>query len=80
MQNTLLYFAQADMCRAKSRDWISFSWQFQKKVLISGATDSSSSAAASTMVDAIENGVDNVDRRYTEQVLRAALKKLKDES
>ena len=51
-----------------------------KKVLISGATDRASSAAASTMVDAIENGVDNVDRRYTEQVLRAARKKLKDES
>ena len=80
MQNTLLYFCPGRYVPSEVKGLDKFLMAISKKVLISGATDSSSSAAASTMVDAIENGVDNVDRRYTEQVLRAARKKLKDES
>ena len=80
MQNTLLYFCPGRYVPSEVKGLDKFLMAISKKVLISGATDRASSAAASTMVDAIENGVDNVDRRYTEQVLRAARKKLKDES
>ena len=46
---------------------------------MSGTTDKESAAAANSMVDAIVNGVDNVDERYAKQVIRAALRRLQDE-
>ena len=80
MQNTLLYFCPGKYVPCEVTGLDKFLMAVSKKVLISGATDKESSSAANTMVDAIVNGVNNVDRRYTEQVLRAARKKLKDES
>lgn len=79
MQNTLLYFCPGRYVPSEVKGLDKFLMAISKKVLISGATDRASSAAANTMVDAIENGVDNMDRRYTEQVLRAAKKRLKDD-
>lgn len=80
MQNTLLYFCPGKYVPSEVTGLDKFLMAVSKKVLISGATDKESSSAANTMVDAIVNGVNNVDRRYTEQVIRAARKKLKDES
>ncbi|ASS38305.1 flavodoxin domain-containing protein [Mogibacterium pumilum] len=79
MQNTPLYFCPGRYVPSEVAGLDKFLMAISKKVLISGATDKESSSAANTMVDAIVNGVDNVDKRYTEQVLRAAKKKLKDE-
>lgn len=80
MQNTLLYFCPGRYIPSEVKGLDKFLMAISKKVLISGATDRSSESAANKMVDAIVNGIDNVDKRYTEQVLRAARKRLKDES
>ena len=80
MQNTLLYFCPGRYIPSEVKGLDKFLMAISKKVLISGATDRSSESAANKMVDAILNGIDNVDKRYTEQVLRAARKRLKDES
>ena len=80
MQNTLLYFCPGRYIPSEVKGLDKFLMAISKKVLISGATDRSSESAANNMVDAIVNGIDNVDKCYTEQVLRAARKRLKDES
>lgn len=80
MQNTLLYFCPGRYVPSKVKGLDKFLMAISKKVLLSGITDKESAAAANMMVNSIANGVDNVDRRYTEQVLRAVRKRLKDES
>ena len=76
MQNTLLYFCPGRYVPSEVKGLDKFLMAISKKVLLSGTTDKESMTAANTMVNAIVNGVDNVARRYTEQVLRAARKRL----
>ena len=79
MQNTLLYFCPGRYVPGEVKGLDKFLMAVSKKVLLSGTTDKESAAAANSMVDAIVNGVDNVDERYAKQVIRAALRRLQDE-
>ena len=79
MQNTLLYFCPGRYVPGEVKGLDKFLMAVSKKGLLSGTTDKESAAAANSMVDAIVNGVDNVDERYAKQVIRAALRRLRDE-
>ena len=79
MQNTLLYFCPGRYVPGEVKGLDKFLMAVSKKVLLSGTTDKESAAAANSMVDAIVNGVDNDDERYAKQVIRAALRRLRDE-
>ena len=78
MQNTLLYFCPGRYVPGEVKGLDKFLMAVSKKVLLSGTTDKESAAAANSMVDAIVNGVDNVDERYAKQVIRAAMRRLQD--
>lgn len=78
MSKTLLYFCPGRYEPSKVTGLDKFLMTISKKILVSGAPDKDASAAANEMADAIKNGIDKVDERYIEQVLRGVRSKFKE--
>lgn len=79
MSNVGLYYCPGAYDPARVQGLDRMLMGIAKKILMSGRTGGEASEAAEAMRDAIVHGIDRMDRRYADQIVRAARQKLSGE-